>query len=95
MSLQYGRQVRMLGQRAGLDGFELSGAAIEYGIDVATRQTRDMHQSVDIGMPGMDRSCESAPRRVISGVNRVARCADPCAAVTSKVEQRQHFAGSR
>ena len=60
--LQHGRQVRMLRQCAGLDSFELSGAAIEYGIDVAARQPRDMHQAVDIGMPGVDRS--PAQRRV-------------------------------
>ena len=80
MTLQYGRQVRMIRQPADLGGLQLSGAAVEHGMDIVSGQSGDVDQPVDVGMLRMDRLRERPARSVVPGANRVGRRADPDAA---------------
>ena len=61
-------------------------AASGNGVDVLAGQARHVDQPLDIGMLRMNRLRERSPRRVISRMNRIARCTNPDAAVPATIE---------
>ena len=77
----------MVHQRARFSDIELTQAAVEHGMNILAGQPRGMEQALDIRMLDMDRPCECAPGRVISGVDRIRRDTNPAASVPAKVEQ--------
>ena len=93
MTLKNVRQVRMIRQPAGLGGRQLSRAAVEHGVDIVSGQPGDVDQPVDVGMLPMDRLRKRPARSVVPGANRVGRRADPDAAVTTQIQQRQRRSG--
>ena len=83
---QHIRQFRMVHEHPRFSGIQLAHATIKHGIDVLAGQTRHVDQPLDIGMLRMNRLRERSPRRVISRMNRIARCTNPGAAVPATIE---------
>ena len=66
----------MIVQSARVDGRQLPRAAVKHCKNVLPGQAGGIEQAVDIGMLQMNRSGKRAPRRVVSGVNRIRRRTD-------------------
>ena len=79
----------MILQSARADGHELLRAAVEHRMDILPGQSGGIEQPLDIRMLRMNRLGKRAPRRMVSGVNRIRRRTDPRASVPAKIQERE------
>ncbi len=89
------RQLRMVRQCPLLGRLQFRHTTVEHSVNILPGQARGIEQSVDVGVLRVDRPGKSAPRGMIPGMNHIGRGTDAGAAVTAKVDQRQHRSGLR